>query len=266
MLQPRADRVGKLKTAKRIFGNIFIYPAKVPSTPTLLQSFLLQPRVFAMVSYATLIRASRRKKSFRETVPDDPHLANVHEYTTSVITHTSFEGTRRMEVYYRILCLPPRDLSKERLLVIGPKNDRELILAQLYGYRWKNIQGIDLFSMHPKILVMDMDHMSFSDGSFDAVVMANVYGYQQDPIQCLREVSRVLRPGGRFVFNTSYNPNARAETNRIPGKQILDMLRSVSLSPYYYWPADTVDGDVANATSHVFGMVKRTEPGFDRAL
>ena len=264
MLQPRTDRVGKLKTAKRIFGSIFIHPAKVPSTPSLLQCFLLQPRVFAMLSYAAQVRASRRKKSFKETVPDDPHLANVHEYTTSVISHTSFEGTRRMEVYYRILSLPPRDLSKERLLVIGPKNDRELILAQLYGYRWKNIQGIDLFSMHPRILVMDMDHMSFADGSFDAVVMANVYGYQRDPIQCLREVSRVLSPGGRFVFNTSYIPKAKSATERIPGKQILEMLHPLSLSCYYYWAEDY--SDEGGGTSHVFGMVKRAKPGFDRAF
>ena len=42
--------------------------------------------------------------------------------------------------------------------------------------------------------------LPFPDGSFDAVVGTLVLCTVADPVRSLREVSRVLRPGGRFLF------------------------------------------------------------------
>ncbi len=44
------------------------------------------------------------------------------------------------------------------------------------------------------------DHLSFADGSFDAVVATLVLCTVPDPDAVLAEVRRVLRPGGRLVF------------------------------------------------------------------
>ena len=48
--------------------------------------------------------------------------------------------------------------------------------------------------------VASAEALPFPDGSFDAVVSTLVFCTVRDPRQALREVSRVLRPGGKFVF------------------------------------------------------------------
>lgn len=42
--------------------------------------------------------------------------------------------------------------------------------------------------------------LPFADGSFDAVLSSSVFEYLDEPAHSLREVRRVLRPGGWFVF------------------------------------------------------------------
>jgi ubiquinone/menaquinone biosynthesis C-methylase UbiE len=51
-----------------------------------------------------------------------------------------------------------------------------------------------------RLLQMDIEHMSFRDETFDTVVSTFVFCTVPDPLQGLREVYRVLRPGGRAVF------------------------------------------------------------------
>lgn len=48
--------------------------------------------------------------------------------------------------------------------------------------------------------VADAEHLPFADGSFDLVCGHAVLHHVPDLDQALREVIRVLRPGGRFVF------------------------------------------------------------------
>lgn len=50
------------------------------------------------------------------------------------------------------------------------------------------------------------ERLPFADGVFDLVAASWVLEHLPDPAQTLREVARVLRPGGRFIFLT---PNAR---------------------------------------------------------
>lgn len=61
-------------------------------------------------------------------------------------------------------------------------------------------------------LVCDIADMPVDDASFDAVLCTEVIEHVPDPIAALREMVRVLRPGGRlivtapFVSNTHFSP------------------------------------------------------------
>jgi ubiquinone/menaquinone biosynthesis C-methylase UbiE len=45
-------------------------------------------------------------------------------------------------------------------------------------------------------------NLPFGDGSFDAVLLSLVLPYLSDPVVLLRDVERILRPGGRLVVST----------------------------------------------------------------
>jgi len=51
-----------------------------------------------------------------------------------------------------------------------------------------------------KLFQMDIENLSFEDESFDCVVSTFVFCTVPDPQQGLREVMRVLRPGGKAIF------------------------------------------------------------------
>jgi len=53
--------------------------------------------------------------------------------------------------------------------------------------------------------VSDGSRIPYPDHSFDVVISDNVLEHLDEPLAVFREVSRVLRPGGRFLFKT---PNA----------------------------------------------------------
>ena len=44
------------------------------------------------------------------------------------------------------------------------------------------------------------DHLAFPDGCFTCATMTGVFAFLTEPVAALREVRRVLRPGGRFVL------------------------------------------------------------------
>ncbi|WP_435180847.1 class I SAM-dependent methyltransferase [Halorussus sp. AFM4] len=53
-------------------------------------------------------------------------------------------------------------------------------------------------------LVGDFDHLPFADDSVDHVFTMEAFYYANDPREALREVARVLRPGGTFYCAVNY--------------------------------------------------------------
>ena len=51
-----------------------------------------------------------------------------------------------------------------------------------------------------KLLEMDAQHMTFSDNSFDTVIATCVFCSVPDPVQGLKEVKRVCKPGGSIIL------------------------------------------------------------------
>lgn len=59
-------------------------------------------------------------------------------------------------------------------------------------------------------VVANLYHLPFVEGAFSAVVLVRVYGFLEDPTAGLREIRRVLAPGGCAVV--SHNPRPSVAT------------------------------------------------------
>jgi ubiquinone/menaquinone biosynthesis C-methylase UbiE len=57
--------------------------------------------------------------------------------------------------------------------------------------------------------VMDGQRLTFTEGSFDLVILHLILAVIPDPLQCIEEVARVLRPGGRAVILDKFVPDCR---------------------------------------------------------
>ena len=88
------------------------------------------------------------------------------------------------------------DRHSAKVLVIGPRNEAELLLMAGHGFDLGNILAIDLISVCPAIKVMDMHAMSFPDNTFDIVYASYVLTYSNAPSKAVSEMLRVLKPGG----------------------------------------------------------------------
>ncbi len=99
----------------------------------------------------------------------------------------------------------------------------EIYLAWLYGFKWKNIKAIDLYSTHPNIEIMDMNNLTFPENTFDCVVMANTLPYSENTERTIMQVSSVLKPSGIFSFGGNFALGSdRWHGNKIDRKTIYE--------------------------------------------
>ncbi len=76
--------------------------------------------------------------------------------------------------------------------------------------------------------VGDIEHIPFADNTFDGVVSLGVIEYQESDEQALREIHRVLSPGGRAVIAI---PNGRSPVRRMD--DVVLRVVAVLRSAYY---------------------------------
>jgi 2-polyprenyl-3-methyl-5-hydroxy-6-metoxy-1,4-benzoquinol methylase len=132
---------------------------------------------------------------------------------------------KAMLVYLRPIHRPDADfpfeqlsqMPKGRLLDVGCGGGGTMKLMKEWGW---HVEGVDFDSAaienaRKKGLTAHLGALSdqaFADNSFDAVIMSHVVEHVPRPIDFLREVYRILRPGGRLVIAT---PNAWSLGHRL---------------------------------------------------
>jgi demethylmenaquinone methyltransferase/2-methoxy-6-polyprenyl-1,4-benzoquinol methylase len=72
-----------------------------------------------------------------------------------------------------------------------------------------------LKSKRPTFIAADLAALPLADGSFDGVTCGYVLEHLPDPADGLRELGRVLRPGGRMLLLTTEDNFAGAWTSRL---------------------------------------------------
>lgn len=229
-------------------------PIWPPQRISPLRGLVSLPIVFDLVSL--FMQSSDHKRTLGITdkyAEENSYHKEVQDYNAGVTLKKVFTSTRRFDYLYEVLSIPPRDLSSERLLIVGPRNRVELLGAWCHGFKWSNIDAIDLYSTHEKIHVMNMEAMSWPDGTFNAVSMAYTLAYANDTGRAIIEVARVLKSGGRFVFTVSYLVEAsRWRGSAIDGKQISDWLHSAGFEIEVHQAADKITSTGAGQTTHIF--------------
>lgn len=233
---------------------------------SLLRTMLRRPRFFDLLSAFCQLRDLRRQAAInaRYSVDDEYHR-DVQDYNASRTAEKVVSRTRRAESLFRILESTPVDITRERLLLIGPRNVHELLMAWVHGWSWSNISGIDLYSTNPKIQVMNMEAMTFPDSSIDAILSANTLAYAADTRAALAEMARVLKPGGRAAFGATYCPGeSRFRGNAMSGNMILAILRDLNLELFHHHAQDKTNALGLPQTVHYFGVRKPpAQVGFD---
>jgi len=66
---------------------------------------------------------------------------------------------------------------------------------------------LELKQLDARVLQQDAENLSLPDRSFDIVWTWGVIHHSSSPEQCVSEISRVLRPGGRLMMMVYYRPS-----------------------------------------------------------
>jgi SAM-dependent methyltransferase len=205
------------------------------------RNVLLKPRAFEFVATLLQLRDFTRTRALPKTVTPAPTSTGDYydrwaDYNLQRTLSRTIVTARAAENILPALVLPGRDHARERLLIIGPRTIQEIYLCWLYGFAWKNITAIDLFSTNPKIEVMNMEQMTFPSGTFDSVLASNTVTYAKDLGACFKEIARVMKPGARFAFTHSHFPDSTGDldTMRVPEDMMLSALREAGLRPYFH--------------------------------
>ncbi|MFC1458428.1 class I SAM-dependent methyltransferase [Microvirga arabica] len=97
----------------------------------------------------------------------------------------------------------------------------------------------------------DAQSLPFETGSFDAVVCQFGVMFFPDKLAAYREALRVLKPGGRFVFNVwnslDLNPVSRIVSDTVAKAFPDDPPRFIERVPFGYFDPDRVRGEVQQA-------------------
>lgn len=201
--------------------------AGAPSAPPkhAIHRYLLQhPSVLRRVTrwrhfYFTSVRRRRVLRQFAsDQRPADDPLHRTLEYNLSRIT--SFDNRRSFRMVKLVSCISAVNRNGQ-VLFVGPRTEADLLTLYAFGFAWRNLRGLDLFSYSPKIDVGDMHEMPYDDDSFDIAFSSWALTYSHDPRRACSELVRVTRPGGVICVGCEYDCDAAQQVRRDAGSGVL---------------------------------------------
>lgn len=117
-------------------------------------------------------------------------------------------------------------LPKEsKVLVIGPRNEYDLLTLVGYGVAWKNIKGLDLISYSSHIDLGDMHDMPYVDNTWDLIISGWALSYSAHPQKAASEMLRVAKTGGILAIGIEYSDADAGDVEALLGYSIQDYAR-----------------------------------------
>jgi SAM-dependent methyltransferase len=114
----------------------------------------------------------------------------------------SHDRERHLLLYLRAAGIDA-ELGELRILHVAPEIQLSRILAACRPVQY--VQG-DLFPTAPHLERIDLQQIAFASASFDLVIANHVMEHVDDDSAALREITRVLAPGGRAILQTPFSP------------------------------------------------------------
>lgn len=127
-----------------------------------------------------------------------------------------------------------------RLLDVGCGTGHHLASLRRCGFEVAGVDGSEEMLDHARdnnpgaeILHADVEEIPFPDASFDYVVCIEVLRYLPDSSRCIRELARVLKPGGVCLATAVpvFNLNGYWLVNRLAN--VAEMKKLVSLKQFF---------------------------------
>lgn len=109
-------------------------------------------------------------------------------------------GANYSRLLRELFTLAPRP----RVLVVGGGVPGEGMGNLIQADQLELIETDIRFGTRPVALMADGHEIPFADGSFDGALVQAVLEHVMDPIRCVAEVHRVLRPGGLVYAETPF--------------------------------------------------------------
>jgi SAM-dependent methyltransferase len=120
--------------------------------------------------------------------------------------------------------------------------------------------------------VLHDDTYPFADASFDACVSDYVLEHVENPLAHLREVGRVLRPGGCYLFRTPGRYHYVTLVSRLTPhafhRAVANRLRNLGAdahAPYPTYYRANSRRAIGRAAAHIFGVLERPPTPQDRS-
>jgi SAM-dependent methyltransferase len=114
-------------------------------------------------------------------------------------------GFTRMDKIIKPLSVIETLNASSTFLIIGPRNEEDLLNLCGNGFQLKHIKGLDLISYSPKIIVGDMHNIPYDSNSFDCVICGWTLPYSNNQTLACNEILRVVKPNGIIAISLEYS-------------------------------------------------------------
>lgn len=104
-----------------------------------------------------------------------------------------------------------RTQNKLKVISIGPRSEAEIFNLYAYGFKLKNITGLDLITYSPYVHIGDMHQMPFDNSSFDVAIAGWVFVYSENPKLAAKETIRICKDKAIIAVTASYNNRSLEE-------------------------------------------------------
>jgi SAM-dependent methyltransferase len=110
--------------------------------------------------------------------------------------------------------------------------------------------------LEPELLRANVESLPFEDGAFDLVLCSQVLEHALDPAAALRELARVLQPGGTLLLSTDHAGNTVTRALFAPRAAVTGILglrnrRAPVVWPERRFPLDELERLIAGAGLHL---------------